>query len=78
MDSTPECVKFRADLFKYAGFALMSPCASIFYMSITDKDYLFHGFSFLCFFLSLFPGLLGYNFLIHAVSMLDQGHKGKI
>jgi hypothetical protein len=77
MNSTPECIKFRADLFKYAGFALMSPCASMLYMVVTEQDYLFNDFSLSCFLLSLFPAFLGYNFLTHAVTILDKYYKGE-
>jgi len=55
MDKTPESIKYRADIFKYAGFALMSPCASMLFMCITEREYLVNIFNFYGFIFSLLP-----------------------
>jgi hypothetical protein len=74
MDKIPESIKYRTDIFKYAGFALMSPSASILFMCITESKYLASVFSVYGFIFSLIPALLGYNLITFGVKMLDSYH----
>jgi hypothetical protein len=69
---TEKSIDFRAEILKYTGFALMTPCCSILFNLLTDWDGLVNKFNVITFILSVFFLYLGIECILRALDILEE------
>jgi hypothetical protein len=72
MQEIPESYKYRADLLKYTGLALLSVPATIIFLCITNYEYDPSKLNFIRFSVALLIGISGIKCLTRGVEILDQ------
>ena len=71
MNYTEESLKYRANLFKYIGLALVGTPSTIIFWIVTDKTYLTERFNLVGFFLAIPLIIVGIQFILGGIYILE-------
>lgn len=72
MQEIPESYKYRADLLKYTGLALLSVPATIIFLCVSNYEYDPNQLNLIRFSVALLIGIFGIKCLTRGMEMLDQ------
>jgi hypothetical protein len=71
MNYTEESLKYRANLFKYTGLALVGTPSTIIFWIVTDKTYLSERFSLIGFLIAMLFFIFGIFLIIRGIDILE-------
>ncbi|NBV99661.1 MAG: hypothetical protein EBR67_09200 [Proteobacteria bacterium] len=71
MNYTEESLKYRANLFKYTGLALVGTPSTIIFWIVTDKTYLSERFSLIGFLIATLFFIFGIFLIIRGIDILE-------
>jgi hypothetical protein len=71
MNYTEESLKYRANLFKYTGLALIGTPSTIIFWIVTDKTYLSERFSLIGFLIATLFFIFGIFLIIRGIDILE-------
>jgi hypothetical protein len=71
MNYTEESLKYRANLFKYTGLALVGTPSTIIFWIVTDKTYFTERFNLIGFFLAIPLIIVGIQFILGGIYILE-------
>jgi hypothetical protein len=72
MNYTEESLKYRANLFKYTGLALVGTPSTIIFWIVTDKTYLSERFSLIGFLIATLFFIFGIFLIIRGIDILEM------